>query len=429
MNTEHALLLKEVFLEALSACSPDILLPSLIEESQKCVRIAGHDLGSKPLHVFGSGKAAVSMVNSLHMALGNRIAGGTLVSPEESPSLHLALRHFTGDHPIPTERSYRAGIEMVRAMKSLLPSDRFVYLLSGGSSALMEVPEPPLSISDIAIVTRLLLEAGLPIEATNMVRIHLSRLKGGGLSRQIRAKGLVLVMSDVLDSPLSVIGSAPLWQVKQNYNDCADLLQNNGLWSALPSSVRTFISDRPKEAEPRSPVIPHEIVADNRTMLNAVRAALENRKVPVRIVSNHLDGESADVGHWIARLALTVSESIEDGEKLALLFSGETTVTVKGKGNGGRCQELALAALAEVRGNPAITLFAAGSDGRDGSTDAAGAVVDHRIWINSRKMGLFPEEFLAQNDSYHFFQSTGGLINAGPTGINLLDIVIVLIQR
>jgi len=428
MNAEHSVTLKEVFLEAVTACSPRTLLPPLIESSRDCIRIAGHSLGNNPLHVFGSGKAAVSMANSLYTALGKRIAGGTLVSPEESPTLPPNLRHFTGDHPIPTERSYRAGQVMMQAMKSLLPSDRFVYLLSGESSALMEIPAPPFSISDIAIATKLLFEAGLPIADTNMVRIHLSRLKGGGLSKQIRAKGIVLVMSDVLDSPLSVIGSAPLWAVKRNYNACVDLLRNNGLWPALPANIRSFLTKSPEE-EPLSFAIPHEIVADNRTMLYAVRAALEDRKVPVRIVSDHLDGEAADVGHGIAGLALNVSESLKDGEKLALLFSGETTVTVKGNGTGGRCQELALAALAELQGNPAITLFTAGSDGRDGPTDAAGAVADHRIWIKSQEIGLFSEKFLAQNDSYHFFQSTGGLINTGPTGINLLDIVIALIQR
>ena len=429
MRFKPPTLLKEAFREAISACSPKNILPPLIEVSEDATRIAGHDSGHGPLHVFGSGKAAVSMANSLHPVLGDRITGGVIVSPEESPILSAPLVHFTGDHPIPTARSLRAGNEMMQAMTALKDSDQFVYLLSGGSSALMEVPEPPLSISDIAITTKLLLEAGLPIEDTNMVRIHLSRLKGGGLLKQIRAKGLVLVMSDVLFSSLSVIGSAPLWQVKQEHKVCVELLRKQNLWHELPAAVQAAFTRPPDDTHREFRQIPHEIVADNNTLLLAVQASLEKQKITVRIASDCLAGDATKIGRQIADFALLTAETMKSGEKLALLFSGETTVTVKGKGSGGRCQELALSALATLRGNPDITVFAAGSDGRDGPTDAAGAVADRSAWIKSRKLGLSPEDFLAQNDSYHFFQSTGSLIHTGPTGINLLDVVIALIQR
>ncbi len=421
-------MLKKVFRDAIAACLPEILLPPLISFSGNDIQIAGHGLGCGPLYVFGSGKAAVSMANALYQRLGNRIVGGTIVSPEESPSLPPALQHFTGDHPIPTARSYRAGKEIMQAMAALKTSDRFVYLLSGGSSALMEIPASPLSISDIAAVTRLLLEAGLPIEETNTIRIHLSRLKGGGLSKQVQAKGIVLVMSDVLDNPLSVIGSAPLKPVKRNYKACATLIQNCGLWSELPANVHTFLTHSPAYGPQFPPKIPHKIMADNKTLLRAVQATLEKRKIPVLIVNDHLDGEAAAAGRRIAKLALNTAKSLKNKERHALLFGGETTVAVTGSGIGGRCQELALAALTQLQGNPAITVFAAGSDGRDGPTDAAGAIVNSRVWIEAQKLELFPEKFLKQNDSYHFFQTTSGLIKTGSTGINLLDTVVVFIK-
>jgi len=429
MHFESPTLLKEVFREAISACSPKKILPQLIEVSENSIRIAGHDSGHGPLHVFGSGKAAVSMANSLHSVLGDRITGGVIVSPEESPTLSAPLVHFTGDHPIPTDRSLRAGNEMMQAMTALKDSDQFVYLLSGGSSALMEVPIQPLSIENIAAVTELLLKSGLPIEDTNMVRVPLSQIKGGGLGTRISAKGIVLVMSDVMGNALSVIGSGPFWPIERDYTVCMELLRQQNLWHELPAALQAAFTRQPDDTHREFRQIQHEIVADNNTLLLAVQASLEKRKKPARIASDCLAGEATKVGQQIADLTLITAETMKSGEKLALLFSGETTVTVKGKGTGGRCQELALSALATLRGNPDITVFAAGSDGRDGPTDAAGAVADRSAWNTACKLGLSPEDFLARNDSYHFFQSTGSLIHTGSTGINLLDVVIALIQR
>ncbi|MCK5878503.1 MAG: DUF4147 domain-containing protein, partial [Holophagae bacterium] len=400
----------------------------VIEISKNCIQIAGCGLGCGPLHVFGSGKAAVSMTIALQNVLKTRITGGIIVSPEEPTFLPPLLRHFIGDHPIPTTRSHRAGKEIMQKMAALKPSDRFVYLLSGGSSALMEVPAVPLSIRDIAAVTELLLSTGLSIEETNLIRTHLSYLKGGGLSEQVQAKGIVLIMSDVLDNSLSVIGSGPLRQIVRDYETCENLLRDRNLWNKLPAAVRSFMTRPQDSSKQPKKTFPHEIVADNKTLLRAVQKGLEKRKVAVLTVSDHLGGEAADAGRRIADLALNVAESSKSGEKLALVFSGETTVTVKGNGIGGRCQELALAALTRLRGNLAITLFAAGSDGRDGPTDAAGAIADRQVWINAQKLRLFPEKYMDQNDSYRFFQSTSGLIKTGPTGINLLDMVIALIH-
>ncbi|NOY23078.1 MAG: DUF4147 domain-containing protein [Acidobacteria bacterium] len=428
MNTGNTAMLRNVFRKAVAACSPTALLPPLIETSDRRVRIAGHEFGSGPIYIFGSGKAAVSMAHAALGILGNRVAGGTIVSPETAPSLPAALRHFTGDHPVPTENSEKCGKEMMDALTALAPSDIFVYLLSGGSSALMEVPVSPLTISDVAATTEILLKTGLPIEDVNTIRIHLSRIKGGGLLKQTRAKGIVLVMSDVLNNPLSVIGSGPFWPVKRNHRACTDILQRHGLWKSLPAAVRSFFTHVKEENRLTSQTIPHEIVADNKTFAHAVRKALENRGMPVRVASAHLNGEAADAGCRIANLALNEVKSPETGKKLALIFSGETTVTVRGTGKGGRCQELALAALTELKGNPAITLLAAGSDGRDGPTDAAGAIVNQQVWESARKNGYSPEKFLARNDSYRFFRNAGGLFQTGPTGINLLDIIIVLIH-
>ncbi len=428
MNTQSAKLLKTVFQEAIDSCSPDKLLLPLIRTDKTEARIAGHSLGTGPVHVFGSGKAAVSMAIALRQALKERIAGGLIVSPEESPALPSPLRHITGGHPIPTSKSQRAGEEMMREMAALKPTDRFVYLLSGGSSALIEVPEPPISVRDIAHATKLLLNAGLPIKETNRIRVHLSRLKGGGLGSLVSAKGIVLAMSDVMGDALSVIGSGPLWPVERDYRMCAELLRQRGLWQEFPAAVRENLT-HPANGLPREfRRFQHEIVANNNTLLLAVQTALEKRNYPASIVTDRLEGEAAVVGRQIVDFAKLTAETMKSKEKLALLFSGETTVTVKGDGTGGRCQELALAALIELKGNPTVTLLAAGSDGRDGPTDAAGAIADQQVWKNARKLGLSPERFLAKNDSYHFFHTTGGLIQTGTTGINLLDIVIVLIH-
>ena len=428
MTTEWRSVLKTVFQEAIKACSPDSLLPPLIEISPNGIRIAGHDAGSSPLHLFASGKAAVSMASACHKVLGKHLAGGVIVSPEPAPSLPPIFRHFTGAHPVPDDRSFLAGREIMRAMAGLSATDQFIYLLSGGSSALMEVPVASLSMADIAFVTEVLVKSGLPIEEINRIRIHLSRLKGGGLGNTVQATGIVLVMSDVLRNPLPLIGSGPFIPVERNYMECANLLRQRKLWGKLPGTVRDFFTNAATATYRKFRQFPHKIIADNKTMLRAVQTALENRNIPARIADEALAGEAEKTGRQIADFAAVTAATLKTGEKMALLFSGETTVNVRGNGLGGRCQELALAALTELRGNPAVTVFAAGSDGRDGPTDAAGAIADSQTWEKSRKMSLSPENFLTQNDSYHFFHSTGSLIKTDPTGINLLDIVIALIQ-
>lgn len=428
MEKSRSMLLKTVFQEAVEACSPERLLQPLVFPDKTGILIAGHEMGNCPIHVFGSGKAAVYMTNALHRVLGKRVAGGTVISPEKHPSLPPLFRYFTGDHPIPGSRSLHAGKEMMNALAALTPSDHFVYLLSGGSSALLEVPTEPLSIENIAVVTELLLKSGLPIEETNRIRVHLSQLKGGGLGNRISAKGIVLVMSDVMGNSPSVIGSGPFWPVERDYSVCMELLRQQDLWHELPAAIQAAFTHPPDDTPREFRQFQHEIVADNNTLLLAVQAALEKRKITARIASDCLAGEAADVGHQIADFALMTAQIMKSGEKLALLFSGETTVTVKGDGIGGRCQELALSALATLRGNPAVTLFAAGSDGRDGPTDAAGANADSRAWKQATEKQLSPEAFLARNDSYHFFQAADGLIYTGSTGINLLDIIIALIH-
>ncbi len=428
MEAPYPALLKSVFQEAVSACSPEALLQRLVSTDNTGIRIAGHELGTGPIHVFASGKAAVSMTQAISRLLGNRIAGGIVVSPVSRPKLPPGFRHFTGGHPIPNRDSHRAGLAMMAALSALTPADPFVYLLSGGSSALLEVPIAPLSIGDIATVTAQLLNAGIPIENINRVRIHLSKLKGGGLGDLTRAKGLVLLMSDVLGNPLPVIGSGPFWPVERDYGSCISLLHQQNLWRQLPSAVRAVLTRPPADIPRKFRKFPHKIIGDNTRFLDAVQQALEKRKIFFDVADTALSGEAATVGDLVATFAQVTAATMKSGERFALLFSGEPTVRVRGSGLGGRCQELALAALGRLRGDPAVTVFAAGSDGRDGPTDAAGAIADSRAWHVAQEKGLSSAAFLKENDSYHFFEATDSLVKTGATGINLLDIVITLLH-
>lgn len=424
----------EIFSEALRAVLPESLIREnlAILGDELIVAKRGYPLaGMRNLFVFGSGKASVGSAKAAVEALGDRIAGGVVVSNVEGQLDRI--RVVVGSHPIPDSRSAAAAEMIIKGLAGLSEDDFFIYLLSGGTSALIEKPLPPLSIADLQETSKLLLRAGVPVDGMNAVRKHLSLIKGGRLGRMTKARGVVLVISDVIGDDLETIGSAPLYKDRSTGRDVCEILSRYGLWEKLPPVVRNLMErtrageqeETPKEENPR---IDHFVIGSNRKALRKAKMKAESLGMKTWIMTSRLHGEARDVAKALIALGREIRQTRESSNlPVCLLFGGETTVTVRGNGKGGRNQELCLAALKEIGNIPGLLLLSAGTDGIDGNTEAAGALADAEISKRAGELGLSIDDFLERNDSFRFFKQTGGLIVTGPTGTNVMDIAILLI--
>lgn len=430
-------IIREIFAQALNAVRPASLIKDALRLEKDVLRIDNHtfDLRSYGgVHIFGSGKASLPMAEAVNSLLGNSIKSGCIVSSYGGGACGR-IEVFESSHPVPTEKSVKAAEMIMAKLSHLPPNDFFLYLLSGGSSSLVEKPVPPVTLAEFQDVTKLLLGCGAPIEDMNVVRKHLSLAKGGRLRRLTKAAGAVLVISDVVGDDLETIGSAPLFCDRSSYRDTFDILQKYDMWVRIPSNVKTVIEqgiagkieETPKEPNPR---IAHFIIGSNLKGLLRGRDRGKELGIDTHIITSRLRGESREV----AKIIVSMGEEIATtgnpfSTPVCLLFGGETTVTLRGSGRGGRNQEMCLAALREIRNRRGITFLSAGTDGIDGNSDAAGAVIDCGTYERSQALSLNPDEYLNNNDSHTFLKKTGDLTVTGPTGMNVMDMTILLIKE
>ena len=275
----------------------------------------------------------------------------------------------------------------------------------------------------------------MPIQKINAVRKHLSMVKGGRLAQCTRAAGVVLVISDVIGDDLSVVGSGPLYHDPTSYQQCREILEQAAIWDKVSSRVRSVISngikgDIAETPKKQNDSISHYLIGTNRIALDQARQAAEEAGFNTYILSSSLAGEARVVAKDLVSLARNVSSNEEPYNPPAcLLFGGETTVTVRGDGKGGRNQELALAALAEIGEQDNILLLSGGTDGIDGNSSAAGAIADSGFFLEGSRQGLVIAHFLEENNSNAFFQAVDGLLETGPTGTNVMDIILLIIDK
>ncbi len=423
-----------VFKDALGSVLPGNLVRDTLKYDEGVLAIEGkrYRLSDyRGVHLFGSGKASVETARAVKSVLGDRLTDGLVVSNYAAEIDGVDV--FESSHPVLTEKSIRAAEILMEKLAALSPDDFFIYLLSGGSSALIEKTAPPITLAEMQALVKGLLANGVPIEELNVVRKHLSLVKGGRLGRLSRARGIVLVVSDVIGDDLEAIGSAPLYFDRSSYGETHALLKKYGLWETAPPSVRMVVQkglagEMEETPKAPSPLIDHVLIGSNLKILEKGRERAEALGIPTRIMSSRLRGEAREV----AKAILAIGEEIAtSGQPFAppvcLLFGGETTVTLRGEGMGGRNQEMALAVLREFQGNRRFLFLSAGTDGIDGHSDAAGALVDQGSWEKAKELGLRIDDYLARNDSYHFFRQTGDLIMTGPTGTNVMDMTALLI--
>ena len=407
----------------------------LIERALHRVGDSAFSVGGVPVEargrviVVGCGKASAAMAAAVEDVLGERVAGGLVVVKDgyRIPTRHIEI--VEGGHPVPDERGEAAARAIIERVADAGPDDVVFVLISGGGSALTPSPAPPVTLEEKRAVTRLLLAGGATINELNAVRKHLSRFKGGQLARAAApARVVTLVLSDVIGDPLDVISSGPTAPDSSTFADAILVLQRRGVWDAVPPSVRErltagragAIEETPKPGDPIFQRVENHVIGNNALVTDAAVARARALGYRATLLTRSLEGEAREVaGSLVAR-----GRALE--APACLLAGGETTVTVRGGGLGGRCQELALAAALAMEGADDLVVLAAGTDGTDGPTDAAGAMVDGDTASRIRTARMDPRALLDQNDSYRALEASGDLIVSGPTRTNLLDLYIVL---
>lgn len=395
--------------------------------------IAGRPLApGARLFVLAAGKAAFSMAAAFEAIAGDEIAEGLAVVPDSARGELQRMRVQPAAHPLPDGRSAAAGRAALALAGRAGAGDCLVVLLSGGASSLLACPLPGLRLEHVAEATDLLMRAGAGIAELNALRKHLLAVGGGRLAAASPAQRIeVLAVSDVTGDDPALIGSGPCAPDPSSFQDVLEALGRRGLGERVPAAVRLHLQEGARRGQGETPKpgadgfarVRTLLVATNRDALDAAAGAARRLGLDPRLVTASLCGEARDAGRRLAALAASCAPA----SPALLLAGGETTVTVRGAGRGGRSQELALAAALGLEGRGRICLLAAGSDGIDGPTDAAGAVVDGGTVARGREAGVEARVHLADNDAYGFFSREGGLLRTGPTGTNVMDLVLIYV--
>ena len=392
------------------------------------------------LYVVSFGKAASIMARALADGIGNALTKAIVITKYG----HVGQKQFAdtievyeSGHPVPDENGVRAAGEVLKLLEHADDNSLVVFLISGGGSALLSSPCEGISLAEKQTVTELLLKAGADIHELNTVRKHISAVKGGRLAEiAYPAKMISLILSDVIGDPLDVIASGPTSPDTSTYSDAIRVVQKYGMESSMPANVMNIITkgaqgqypETPKKGAPVFRGMDSIIIGNNSKALDAAKNAAENSGYTATVISSQLTGEASQVGKDLAKIALARKKILRKGDKVCLIAGGETTVTVTGNGKGGRNTELALAFGMAIQGEAGITFLSAGTDGTDGPTDAAGAIVTSQMISEAFKYGLDPQDFLTRNDSYNFFNIIKGLVITGPTGTNVMDIQVMLLE-
>ncbi|MEI6315997.1 MAG: glycerate kinase [Syntrophus sp. (in: bacteria)] len=414
---------------------------ALVERQMDRIFSTLQDGNYRKLLLISFGKAAYPMARAISDAASAILSRGIVLTKYghlQTTGLSEKIRCYEAAHPVPDEAGVNATEQVMEALQTADGQTLVVCLISGGGSALLVAPHENITLGEKQQVTQLLLKAGADIQELNTVRKHISRIKGGRLAEAAYpARILSLILSDVIGDPLDVIASGPTSPDQTTFADALRVIRRYDLvdkirgnaWDILIRGDRGEIPDTPKEGNPIFQKVENRIIGNNRKAIAMAKAKASALGYPVVVLSSELKGEAREVGASLAMEAIKWKHQCHemDSGRVCLIAGGETTVTVKGEGLGGRNMELALAFALELKGTSGITLLSAGTDGTDGPTDAAGAIVDDETIAKAAAKGLDPEDYLSRNDSYSFFKAVGCLLMTGPTGTNVMDIQIILI--
>ncbi|MEN9938559.1 MAG: hypothetical protein RLZZ387_5138 [Chloroflexota bacterium] len=446
-----------VLAAALAAVEPGAAVRRFLRLEGDALHVGDHsyDLArTDRVLLLAVGKAAAPMAAAAADVLGDRLSAGLVVTKHDRATLtsgdglptggepppavggqRSAVEVIAGGHPIPDARSAEAGQRAAQLLAAAGERDLVLLLVSGGGSALLTLPVPGVALDDMQGLTRQLLASGASINEINTLRKHLDQVKGGGLARLAHPAALAaLVLSDVVGNPLDVIASGPAVPDTTTFADAWGVLTRYGLEASAPAAILAHlrrglageVPDTPKPGDPAMRGVAHVLVGSNALAAEAAMAAARAEGFGTLLLTTHLQGEAREAGRVLAAVAHEVAASGSPIPRPACIVAGgETTVTLRGNGRGGRNQELALGALADLAGLEGAVLVALATDGDDGPTDAAGAVVTGESLARARALGLDPAAHLARNDSYPLFAALGDLLLPGPTQTNVNDLAFV----
>lgn len=385
------------------------------------------------IYVVGAGKAGDAMARATERVLGRRITRGLLnVKDGHTAALRRIELHECG-HPVPDQRGMEGARRIAEIAAGAGADDLLLCLVSGGASALLPLPADPVTLDEKQETTKLLLACGANIHEINAIRKHISEIKGGQLARlAYPARVLTLLLSDVIGDNLDVIGSGPTAPDVSSFAGAKAILEKYGIFDRVPESVRVRIErgicgeipETPKRNDPAFARVRNVVIGSNRLAVDAAAARARGLGFRTMVLSTFVEGETREIGRMHAAIA---REIVHSGRPLkppaCVITGGETTVTLRGDGLGGRNQEFVLAAAIDIAGLPGVVVLSAGTDGSDGPTDAAGALADGgTLRRDPRAM-----DFLSRNDSYHYFEGLHDLIVTGPTHTNVMDVRLILV--
>jgi len=391
----------------------------------------------KHIYIVGAGKASAPMGKAMEIILDNRIEKGFINVKYGYEEKLKKIKINQAGHPIPDESGVRGAREIMALLRGAEKDDLVICLISGGGSALLPLPAEGITLKEKQQTTQLLLECGAPIEEINALRKHLSKIKGGWLAKTAYPAELIsLALSDVIGDPLTAIASGPTVPDATTYEGCWRIVERYNLLDKLPSSVLNHldkgrkgeIPETPKEGDPIFKRVKNIIVGSNNLAIKAAQKQAKELGYHTLILSSFIQGETKEVAKVhtaIAKEILTSGNPVPT--PACILSGGETTVTIKGKGLGGRNQEFALASAIEIKGMKNVVILSAGTDGSDGPTEAAGAIVDGLTLPRAEKIGINAQEYLEDNNSYRFFKKLKDLFITGPTNTNVMDLHLILI--
>ena len=433
---------RKIFTEAVKAADPYYCIMKTVKKTKDAITVGDtvYKRSDYPkVMVIGGGKASARMGEALEDILGDDITGGWINTKDGHA---IPLKHITVhecSHPVPDQRGVEGTYKIIDILKKADKQTLVLCVLSGGGSALKPAPAEGISLAEKQAVTKLLLSGGADIVEINTIRKHLSLLKGGGMARFAYPAALnVLILSDVIGDPLDSIASGPAVPDPCTYQDCIRICKKYGIWDKLPANVKARfesgaagkIPDTAKAGDKFFENTKNLLIGNNRMSVAAAEATAQKYGFKTLVLSSWFQGEASQLGNFFSAIAFEIEKT---GNPLpapcAIIGGGETTVTIKGNGMGGRNQEMALAAALWLKGHKNVAFISGGTDGTDGPTDAAGGVVDGGTVAEMAAKGIKAEEFLANNDSYNALKPVNGLIMTGPTGTNVMDIQVLLVGK
>ena len=418
---------------AINAVEPGNAVRNFVRRDRNILSVDGRDYALnefRSIYILGVGKAAPAMTRALAGLLGDKTLSGLVISKHNDTPPSGSIEQLQGGHPIPDVRSLRAGQKTINLLKRVNEGDLLICLISGGGSALMTAPLPGIGLDEIKTLTTALLRCGARIDEINTIRRHVDRLKGGGVARMAApARTVSLILSDVVGNPLEAIASGITAPDPSTREEALGIISRYGLENIVSPQILRALREAPETPKPGEKLfarVQNVLVGSN---LIAAQSALEQATregFSTFLMRTDLQGEAREIGKTLSQ---DLRHILQTGQPAARPFcmvaGGETTVTVRGNGKGGRNQELALAAVPELANLSNVMLVTLATDGEDGPTDAAGAVVTAETLERGQKLGLFPQAFLDNNDAYRYFNSLDDLLKPGPSGTNVNDLTFI----